>query len=201
LGNAFSYGQQYQVTGKISVTEYHFGQLTREHSSTFEAKVVSNSWEIATVPSEGTGDFQKISFDGTNMYVLHDLERSVADLRASGKPVANNLANGFVLQKEVPHDIFSEGAGQVWLAYASADFFSKHQHSEPLETPYYQGVPRITTLVQTRKRPALWQLSEYPLKLPNQVTYFFATNSFIEAIYTATKFVTLDGDSGGLKLG
>lgn len=184
-----AFAQQYEVVGQISGDMSMSGGVQR--LSTFTLKLQDRTWEITTVPKDGKGDFQRISFDGTNMYVLHDLENAVARAKASGQTVGENLANGTIIQKEVPRDLFADGAGQVWLAYASAPYFSELSASNQLEVPYYQTFPRIIGPLDFQKRPASWELNRLG-KLPRHVTYFSSDKTFIEATYGATEFVTLD---------
>jgi hypothetical protein len=155
----------------------------------FDLKAAGNGWEITIFPDDKSfGDFNRVSFDGTNLYALHDIETAVGKLKSTGAPVAKNLATGNALEQEVPHDASYDCAGQVWIAYASAAYFRKHTNGDLLEIPYYQmtGVP--LNLDQSLKRTAFWTLGEDDLGLPRRVSYLGEHRDFTNAEYSVKDY-------------
>jgi hypothetical protein len=187
-------GQQYQVSGQLLTTYYDTqGKQIRQGSSKFEARVDNRNWEITVIPSDGGGDFDRISFDGTNMYVLHDLEKSITKSQKSGASVAPNLATGKVVEKEVPHDSFSDGVGQVWLAYASGGYFEKVKDNDLLEIPFFETKGLPVTVEQTVKRQAIWKMGEQRPKLPHGVSYLAEDGKSTNAEFSVSGFKKIDG--------
>jgi len=182
--------QQYQVTGDIQTTYYDKqGNVATRISATFTARLSNQTWEII-MPASPKGDYAQISFDGTNMYQLLDMEAGVAAMRARGSSVADNLANGFVARVEVPHDAFTEACGLVWLAFASGNYFEKHRQNELLEQPYYQREMRPPSRIfDSVKTPATWTMEN---KLPAHVVYY-AEDGTTNAEYDVSAFKPFSG--------
>jgi hypothetical protein len=164
----------------------------QQHDAKFEVRVVKSNWEITVFRSDGEGDYDRISFDGTNMYVIHDIEKAVGKSRAAGLSVADNLALADVMERAVPRDPFSVGVGQLWLAYASSGYFKKMSEGEFSEIPYHETMSVPNTIGHSEKRQTYWEPSDNLVDPPRQVDYLGTDKKSTNAIYLATAFVKLD---------
>lgn len=194
-----SFGQQYQVEGKVSGTAFDLdGKPMPDAVPSHEFILcVSNCvWEMTLRLSDETAayyrkqasdtgrsfdmsDYDRLTFDGTNLYYFSDEETSFgkysAKMRAAGTLIPadkDNLATAAVVGQEVPH--FIEGDSHIWLAYASSCYF-KNLTTNLLEVTWRWGFVEIGGLLgpsQSVKRRTSWLLQQDAPQLPKSVTYY-----------------------------
>jgi hypothetical protein len=75
-------------------------------------------WQLTLVPeNKASGsDYQRLTFDGTNLYIFFDGEtgaaKLISEMKAAGHPIPKqdqNLAEAAVVEQEVPCYIGTEG--------------------------------------------------------------------------------------------
>jgi len=190
--NAVAQDRQFQVSGTMSETYYDMqGNPSPRNPYRFNARVSDRCWEITILPKDE--DFTTVTFDGTNLYFFQDQEKGVAQLKASGKPIAPNKGTGKVAQKEVPHDFFCRGTGKIWLAYASADYFSHATNGAQLEVPYWETMTVPLRFEQTVKRRTTWEAGDQEVMPPSKATYYEDNNTLKNADFYVNDFQTFNG--------
>jgi len=187
--------QSYQVAGTVQATYYNsIGNPGYQPSWPFEIKVAVPGWQIKTsLTTDPTGDYEIVSFDGTNQYTLVDIEQSVEKLRQSGSPVGTNLANGYVTQWAVPHDPMCEPPGPVWLAYASAGYFGDDTNYGLVELPYWQMANALPDFKRKVMRHAKWTKTGEKPGLPFNVTFLSKVALLTNAVYLSREFTNFNG--------
>lgn len=194
VSDRMALGQRYQVYGHLSFTYYDTrGKQVEQGSDRFIVKVEDRAWDIKITPVGPDRDYRRISFDGTNMYILHDLQNAVATLKKKGKHVAANLATGFVVQKAVPCDFVADGIGEVWLTYASADYFKNLKEGVPVQIPFWQMPGHPVLPQQIVERRAFWSISKRGMSLPNYVAYLTKDGRSTNAEFSANSFGDFEG--------
>jgi len=216
-----SWAAQYQVDGVISATAFDENEKPRPEpmeSHTFTLCVSNCTWEMTLKLSDEsvayyrkasaeTGrpftlpDYEKFTFDGTNLYCFSDYETAFgkfsAEKRAAGTPIAaahDNRATASVIAQEVPH--VTEGDSEIWLTYASACYF-KNLTTNLAEVTWRWGFPETRGLLmpgRSVKRRANWILQQDPPGLPKSVLYYFkGGGNFTNAQFIVNSFTTFDG--------
>lgn len=186
---------QYQVQGTLKVTDYTIdGTAQPERLSNFTFQRSDKVWEIVIRPAVRPKDFSRVSFDGTNLYCLQNMEGTLAANRRLGMQVGENQATGHVIVKEVPNDRFSDGAGQVWLAYGSEDYF-RGRKPGAVEVPFFQVSRGFSDISDSIMREAVWVLSESSPQLPSLVTYHGREGfgAFTNAEYLVSDYTNIAG--------
>ena len=204
IGIHGSYGQQFQVDGKITSSYVDSrGLLQNEVTSDFNVCVSNCAWVITITPTnKSEADYHRLSYDGGQLYIYTDaqtaISKMIAEMRSSGSVVPDkiNLAHGCVVNSEVPHYMGANGAGQIWLTYASACYFQKNG-SNLLDVPWIYGfgtngeVVMVNDLAQCR---GVWKIGRDSPQTPRSVLYFgdeFET--FTNAVYESMTFTNLFG--------
>ncbi len=176
-------GQQYQVDGTVIVerTPTPTGKVTQRLTSKFIMCVSNGVWELTLVPQDKNfGDFTRLTYDGTNLFILWEFEtgakKLIAQMKAAGTPIPKenqNLAEAAVVEQEVPGYDGTEEAGAVWLTYASAGYFRNLTTNDLAVTwPTDLGPFPFTYLPgDLVKRHANWKLQTDPPELPESVSY------------------------------
>jgi hypothetical protein len=201
-GIVLLHGQQFRVEGTLTTKRLlPSKRMERELSSKFVLTVASNGWEIRMLPDKKkAGDYQILTFDGDHLFIFNSIESSIATIA----PAVNNsdahkrgdsrhnLADCCVVKVEVPHFWPSEGAGLVWLTYASARYFT-HATNNVLDVPWeYDGERPF--MVSTRiVRNGAWRLMQDEPQLPKEVVYYFTGSEFTNAVYLAGQVTNFAG--------
>lgn len=211
-----SIGQQYQVEGTVSATAFEDnGKPRREpmDSQVFVLCVSNHTWEMTLKLTDKmaayyrkkasqTGrpfdmsDYERFTFDGTDLYCFDDFETSYgkysAKMRAAGMPVPagnDNRAGAAVTGQEVPHMV--EGDSQIWLTYASGGYF-KNLNTNLLEASWRWGFTEVMGELSPSmsvKRRATWELQPDAPQLPRSVTYYLGdTGNLTNAQYMVRSY-------------
>jgi hypothetical protein len=130
------------------------------------------------------------------MYIFLDMETAVKEAVRKAKisggkiPDSINYGDGFVVNTGIPHDLDVDGAGQIWLTYASACYF-KHITTNRLEVPWVLGVlkgTRIVGLDETILRRAQWSTYEQSPQLPVNIAYLSELSDFTNGYYFVNSY-------------
>jgi hypothetical protein len=213
------FGQQYQVEGTVSATAFEEnGKPQREpmESRVFVLCVSNHTWEMTLKLSTDTAayyrkkasqtgrpfdmsDYERLTFDGTDLYCFEDAETAIAKyaakMRAAGMPIPaenDNRAEAAVTGLEVPH--YVEGDSEIWLTYASSAYF-RNLTTNRAEVAWRWGFPEVMGMLlpgESIKRHATWEFQPDTPQLPSSVTYYLGdTGNLTNAQYTVrayTKF-------------
>jgi len=172
LSPRFSRGSEtvYTVEGRL---EYRaiFPRKTREIS--FVVAVSNCAWSIVGVSSENQEITSKQVYDGQ---ILTSAVRFPDRVR-SQSTIGNDSTLG-VESNDMPNSLSDIGAGQIWLAYASACKFSGST----------TGLTELVWFVSQElrrdhfKTPTAWMIEPQEPFLPSKVDYYFNSDAFQRAI-------------------
>jgi hypothetical protein len=216
FAGSISFGQQFQVEGTVAATAFDLDgkpSPRMEGSHKFSLCVSNYVWEMTLRLSDETAayyrkrsldtgnsfdmsDYDRLTFDGTNLYCFTDYEtvygKFSAKMRAAGTPIPagnDNRAGAAVVELEVPHLI--EGDSQIWLSYASGCYF-KNLTTNLLEVIWQWGFADIGGHLgpgQSVKRRATWELQQDAPQLPKSVSYFLEDfGNFTNARYVVHSY-------------
>jgi hypothetical protein len=205
-----SFGQQFQAEGTVYFKAFDLNPPL-ETSFNFDISVSNRVWDMTMTFSDATRayfrklssktgrpfdlqDYNRYSFDGTNLYVLMDCEAASGRAIVKHKaPAGSNLATGVAVGMEVPRiDLGMNGADcAAWLAYASSCYFQKATNNL-LEVPWIYGFPHGTPDPGVSiQRHASWDLGRSAPYLPTSATYFLGdSRNFTNAQYTVHRYTT-----------
>jgi len=198
------FGQQFQVDGKVFINTWGLkGELIQNNSLQFSLCVSNCCWEMTLKPLTNSGiDYIIFTCDGKQLYELADIETAVSEMvekmKAAGKeiPSANkmNLADGCVVNSEVPHDLGADGAGEIWLMYASACYF-KTMTANKLEVPFVFGAKTASVVGPNESilRQAFWTLQKSQPRLPENVSYLSERGEYTNGFYQVNSYTNYNG--------
>jgi hypothetical protein len=100
----------------------HFGEWDRYETNQFHITVNDCSWLLRLTPARPLYDYREVSYDGSWIYRVTSLEAVTAAPSRTNRSA--NIATATVTAGPVPHDESVHEAGVLWLAFASACYFS-----------------------------------------------------------------------------
>jgi hypothetical protein len=191
-------GQTFQVDGTVSMTAFDGnGSATPVKTCAFTLNVSNACWELLMTPNDKHGvDYGIISYDGKQLYIFEDIETLVAGMVKKMKedggqiPPSDqlNLGEGSVVNSEIPHDFDVDGAGQIWLAYASTSYF-KAIGTNMLEVPWVLGARKSPIAANDIvMRPARWTTQQTSPQLPEKVYYLSESGDFTNGQYEVESY-------------
>ena len=145
-----------------------------------EAAAYFRKLSLDTGRSFDMPDYDRLTFDGTNLYCFRDMETAYgkfsANMRAAGTPISprnDNRAVADVVGQEVPH-LYMDGDGPIWLTYASGCYFEKLT-TNVLEVTWRWGFTNLVGALGPNKsirERAIWELQRPAPQLPKSVSYY-----------------------------
>ena len=195
----------FQVEGQLLISQWdENGKPEPDRSSEFTICVGQKIWELTMTPVEKGGvDFARFTFDGTQLYNFADIETLIANSKAKGTlqtPVSGreNLGTAIVSYNETPNNWdYADGAGQIWLAYASSRYFQNLTNNRVVFPWIWKSTNGFVTPTadsfqgkDTEQLPADWKLQEGAPYLPEYISYTgrVAGFSFTNAQLAARSF-------------
>jgi len=195
---------EYEVRGTV---EFKMVFSTNESTADFTVSVRGGMWSIILRRHDvNASDYEQITFDGQSLFFLDCFESQVSAEKAKGTKVAANVANAIVSRGEIPHRGFSPEIGPIWLAYASATFFSRPA-IQSMEPPIpFDGIGRRYSDDSAKKLRVEYGLLQGELKIPSGIVFFDDgidplgkpmpspyNKGFTNSIYAVRNMTNLDG--------
>jgi len=125
--------------------------------------------------------------------MLEDMETAVKEVvkkaKATGDKIPDdiNYADGIVVNSEVPHMFDVDGAGQIWLTYASACNL-KSIATNRLEIPWAWVNNHPIRVNEAITRRAYWTTQQAFPQLPVNISYLSASEDFTNAFDQVSGF-------------
>ena len=153
-------------------------------------------------------DYQIVSSDGENTYLLLDYETRHS-LEAEQGRAAKNVGDAAVISGNIPCFPLSEEAGAIWIAFASACYFESHAAEQLYEVPFSDYISSDTVLAG--QRPIVERAKMLPFRssphLPRSLAYYTEklaeqysvtvplglARAFTNVVYEAIAYTNVDG--------
>jgi hypothetical protein len=159
----------YTVEGRL---QYEQVKPNRKIDIAFTVCVSDCLWSITATSSDMRGVTFKQVYDGDVMTSATQFPAEVRERSTIGNDSTLGIKSG-----DMPDCLPPVGAGQIWLAYASACKFSGGT-TGLMEPVWFVGLDRLRNRFST---PASWMSMAARPFLPSEVDYFFDANLFHQA--------------------
>jgi hypothetical protein len=164
----------YAVQGTVCFTNFAAdGSRVVGTRSAFELVVSGCRWSMRIVPEDrDVVDYYALAFDGTNVYQYVNMDRAIFLRRQKGETVGDNTGLGAVINGPIPHFVSVHEASPIWLAYASACYWSAEGNGlvEPCAVLRVNSGNNLEP-GQILHQAATWRLTPGEPHLPEWVCY------------------------------
>ncbi len=167
--------QEFCVEGTVKRLAYLGGQTYRGPNSSFSMNVNGCNWFVRARKDQGKygSDYEEVSYDGTNVYVLLNNKSDVEKQLQMGAKLGPDIAAAKVYRGEVCNLFEVEEVGPIWLTYASGCYF-KSRTNDFVEAAIMQDpISGVQFGPPTHsKMRAHWTLSDSNPSFPVRVDYY-----------------------------